>query len=236
MSTINKEVKTEVKTEVKKVIPLNMSEKELEKDLKTLNDSTLNVTEVLIRFNNSLIDSKFGKWYDLTPEQLPTAFVQFAKKLMWTTWSSRPQNAERLGEKIIGKQRINYNFETVVEKSDADIKAKYGVDIKEDRNKIKRIFAKDYYGYHVGKWQKTAKELDNSVDGKTVAKKVRAERDLLETLAWNMIGEPDQYSKEGYSNSLLRKVINSKEEDKPDPKFVEKCFYECINKIFGLMD
>lgn len=226
-------MKPEIKKEVQKAIPLNMSEKELEQNLKTLNDSTVNVTEVLINFNNNLIDQKFGKWYDKTPNQLPTAFIKFAKKLMFTTWSNKPHNAELLGEKIIGKQRINYNFETVILKSDEDIKASHGVEIKEDRNKIKRIFDKDYYGYHVKKWQKTAKELDNSEDGKTLSKKVRAERDLFETLTWNMIGEPDQYSKEGYSNSLLRKVINSKEDGKPDPKFVEKCFYECLDKIFN---
>ena len=223
-------------TKVNEVLTLgNISETNLKKEVSTLRETEINQGEILMNWNSNLV--KESKWYDVSNSKLPLEFQKIAKETLAVEFFNKPENMGLLGKKKIADVDVNVTLEMVLNSDLKILKEKYNVKTSDTVKDIRRTFSKDFYDKKVNKWKADAKALDNSDGNSEVLKKEKANRTFLEMLAWNILGEPDQYSNEGYSNSMLRKCINSKDTNKPKAKEFEtlaKKFLKDIESISGI--
>ena len=212
----------------------NISIANIRKDVNILRETETNQATVLLNWNTNLVAN--DKWFNLTRGKLPLEFQTETKKTLAVEFFNLPQNANMLGKYIIdGKlkrvddntfssykgSKLDVTMNLILNGDTKNIKENQGIALADYVKDTRRLFTKDFWDKKISQWQKTAKELDNADGDTDTLKKEKANRSFLEMLQWNILGEPDSHSKEGYSNSLLRKAINSKE-SKADSKVFEK--------------
>lgn len=192
------------------------------KQTSTLIDSDNNQAEVFKRWNKDLTVN--NKWYNFTPMKLPLAFIENTKKVIAVEFFNQPENnnllgyyievdgvSKRLDQKQMKKLDNTTNvfhmtIDTVVNSVKPSNKMKNS---REIISGINRKFSKDKWDKKITKWQKDAKQIDDTGE---VEKKEKAKRNFVEMVAWNVLGKPDNHDDLGYSGSLLRKCINDKED------------------------
>ena len=194
--------------------------KDITDDTTLLISSDSNRASVFLKWNEGLIAK--GKWYDLTPMQLPLAFIEVTKKMVAIEWCNEPENLALLGyyhendkglstridDTKASKLASNETFELTIDSLiDKTIEPKNLKATTKAIYKIRRKFTKDVWDKKIKKWQKDAKDIEDKGE---VEPKVKAYRSFVDTVAWNILGNPDEYNAQGYSGSLSRKLTNSK--------------------------
>ena len=194
--------------------------KTLSNDISKLISADNNQGTILIGWNNGLTDK--GKWYDYTPMQLPIPFINDTKSAIAIEWLNLPVNKDILGfyaeddngtsirvdDKKAKEMPSNKTFELTVESLiDKTIEPKNLKAVTKVIYGVRRTFNKDIWDKKIKRWQKLAKELDATGE---IEKSVKASRSFVDTVAWNVLGNPDEHNSLGYSGSLTRKLRNSK--------------------------
>ena len=212
----------------------NISIDSIKKSVNILRETETNQASVLTDWNSNLV--KGEKWYSLTNGRLPIEFQKATKEVLMVEWVNMPINSNALGKYIVdGKvkrvddntfakhngEKLDITMNLVLNGDLKNIKEVYGKALADTVKDIRRLFTKDFWDKKINQWKAIAKTLDETDGDADALKKEKANRTFLEMLQWNILGEPDQYSKEGYSNSLLRKAINSKD-GKANAKTFEK--------------
>lgn len=190
-------------------------------------------------WNDNLIE---GKWYEATPMTLPLEFIDVTMRQIAIEWINKLSLAKKspLGyyqevdglskrvdkkhaEKLEDTSKLfHLTIDTMVSNTKPSSKLKA---VKKVVSEINRTFRKDVWAKRIVQWQNQAQILDNT-ENETEAKP-KADRDFVETCAWNILGEPDRCSPDmPYSGSLNRKCIN----DKNDMIDVDK--FEALAKKF----
>ena len=109
-------------------------------------------------------------------------------------------------------KKINLTLEIFLEEELREIKIRYGKDIADYIKKIRRKFNKDFYDKRIKQWKMQAKKLDNNSNNVYVLKKKKElRRTKIETLKWDLIGEPDRYSQKPNPRSPYQKEKISSE-------------------------
>ena len=199
------------------------------KQTSTLIDSDNNQAEVFKRWNKDLTVN--NKWYNFTPMKLPLAFIENTKKVIAVEFFNQPENnnllvyyievdgvSKRLDQKQMKKLDNTTNvfhmtIDTVVNSVNPSNKMKNS---REIISGINRKFSKDKWDKKITKWQKDAKQIDDTGE---VEKKEKAKRNFVEMVEWNVLGKPDNHDELGYSGSLVRKCINDKDDMVNTDKF-----------------
>ena len=213
------------------------------KQTSTLIESDNNQAEIFKRWNKDLTVN--NKWYNFTPMKLPVEFIENTKKVIAIEFFNQPENnnllgyyievdgkSKRLDEKQMKKLDNTTNvfhltLDTVIANAKPSKKMKAS---NEFIAGVNRKFSKDKWDKKIVKWQKDAKQIDDTGE---VEKKEKAHREFLQMLTWNMIGNPDEFSTIGYSGSFVRKCINDKNGTIDADKFEKLCekFIEDATKL-----
>ena len=192
------------------------------KQTSTLIESDNNQAEIFKRWNKDLTVN--NKWYNFTPMKLPVEFIENTKRIVAIEFFNQPENNNLLGYyiEVDGKSKridekqmkkldnttnvFHMTIDTVVANAKPSKKMKSS---NEFISNLNRKFSKDKWDKKIVKWQKDAKQIDDTGE---VEKKEKAKRNFVEMVAWNVLGKPDNHDELGYSGSFLRKCINDKED------------------------
>ena len=227
-----------MKTQIEKVVTTlgNITVDQITKDVENLNVIDENQAVIFGRWNESLVKGD-KVWYQFTPKKLPAEFIKATRDSLFIPYMNKPENLNLLG-KFINKDgkakkvdddtfkkhdgdKLDVTANVFLHMETANLKTKGGKVIQKYVTDNRRKFDKDVWAEKIERWQIVAKTLDDNGGDVESLKKEKANRTLIEMLYWNILGDADQYSTEGYSNSLLRKVINSKDA-KANAKVFEK--------------
>jgi len=231
---------------IKKAVNVSLGNIDIDtiaKQTSTLIESDNNQAEIFKRWNKDLTVN--NKWYNFTPMKLPVEFIENTKKVIAIEFFNQPENnnllgyyievdgkSKRLDEKQMKKLDNTTNvfhltLDTVIANAKPSKKMKAS---NEFIAGVNRKFSKDKWDKKIVKWQKDAKQIDDTGE---VEKKEKAHREFLQMLTWNMIGNPDEFSTIGYSGSFVRKCINDKNGTIDADKFEKLCekFIEDATKL-----
>ena len=212
----------------------NITKAQLMKDVNVLRETETNQASVIMGWNTNLVANK--KWYDVSNGSLPIEFQSVTKSTLANEYFGKPENASLIGRFITdGKvkrvdentfnahkgEKLDVTINLIINGDLKNIKENQGGALTDVVKDSRRKFTKDFWDKKLNNWKTLGKTLDNAEGDVETLKKEKANRSFLEMIQWNILGEPDQYSSEGYSNSLLRKTINSKD-GKANAKTFEK--------------
>ena len=205
-----------------------------------------NLADFFIETNKNLIDGK--KWYELTPSKFPQPLQDNIKFFLAKQYLKLPENKGLLGKFIFDNKliaindkiflesgssikKIDLTLEIFLEEELREIKIRYGKDIADYIKKIRRKFNKDFYDKRIKQWKMQAKKLDNNSNNVYVLKKKKElRRTKIETLKWDLIGEPDRYSQKSNPRSPYQKEKISSESN-ANPIEFKRIFSKAIEEF-----